>query len=361
MTSVYVHVPFCERKCPYCAFESGVPAGGERELYLDTLAAELGDAPRGEASTLYVGGGTPTVLSAREHARLFAMLARAYPLARGAEVTVEANPNSLSDEHLALWRDVGVTRVSLGVQSLDDGELRTLGRLHDAKTAMRAAESVLASGLGLSVDLMFALPGQSVRRWGEQLKAVISLAPHHISVYQLTVEEGTPFAERALDLCDGADHYRLAQWMLPRAGYAQYEVANFARAGHESRHNLNYWRDGAYVGVGPGAWGYDGRTRRKNAWPLAEWARAVRDGGGPSFEESLDDEAASRQAAVLALRTSTGMIWEDFAARYGDAAAGELRRALGAYPRELVESDGRSTRLTKRGMRVANAIWSELI
>lgn len=365
-SSVYIHVPFCEAKCPYCAFASAVKGGGDEGLYLRAIAEEIAarsDEPAfpRRVKTLYIGGGTPSALSSEGWRELVGMIEGAFSFSAAAEVTVEANPGSLSATHLRQWRDWRVTRVSVGVQSFDDAELALLGRVHSARQAYDAAAACRAAGFFVSLDLMFGLPGQHLRVWARSLRDACALGAHHISIYQLSIEPGTPFEKMDFALHDGYAPYRYAQWLLPRLGYEQYEVASFARTGHESVHNLNYWADGAYLGIGPGAWSYAGGTRSKNEPILERYAGLAGRPERAVCEERLEGDAAARQAAVLALRTKDGINWRRFARRYGEAAAGLAREKLAQFPAGMVRHDETGASLTPKGLRVANRIWEALI
>jgi len=339
-------------------------SGGE-ELYLGALAAEASaraDASAAAVETLYIGGGTPSVLSPEAWRTLVTTLERIFSFSAEAEVTVEANPGSLTAEHLRLWREWRVTRVSVGVQSFDDAELAFLGRPHTAAQAADAAAACIASGFSVSLDLMLGLPGQSLRDWARSLRAASALSVRHLSIYQLTIEPNTPFASRGFALPDGYAPYRYAQWLLPRRGLAQYEVASFAEPGYESRHNLVYWADGAYLGLGPAAWSYDGYVRGRNEPELARYAElALSRGTAFIREERLSPQASARQAAVLALRTASGVDWQRFGQKHGEETAAAIRGALAQFPPDLVNQDPRRAFLTPKGLRVANRIWEELL
>ena len=366
-SSLYIHVPFCERKCNYCAFESAVLREGDADLWLEMLEREfalrLAAAGRPRLATCYFGGGTPTVLSGPQWLSLTKLVERYFDFMPEAEITVEANPNSLAAEHLLTWRDWRVTRVSIGVQSFDDAELSQMGRLHSARQAYGAVSAALAAGFSVSADFIFGLPYQSFANWGRTLREAVRCGLSHISLYQLSLEEGTPWASLDRDtLGDGYAAYRWAQWYLPRKGYRQHEVANFARQGCESRHNINYWREGEYLGAGPGAAGYLAGLRYKNFGSLRRWAAALADGELPVAEsEQLPFERSAREAAVLALRMTSGLDRREFAERYGRQALDSLSASLQKFPRDLYEDDERGIRLTKKGMRVANLIWAELV
>lgn len=363
---VYIHVPFCEKKCPYCSFSSApIQAGrADENLYLDALALETSVAARSAPSldTLYIGGGTPTTLSLGAWNKLIQLLEASFEFSKRAEVTVEANPNSLTAEQMRLWKSWRVNRVSIGVQSTDDAELEFLGRLHNARQAADSVTAAKAAGFSVSVDLMFGLPGATLRNWARTLRDAVSLSPSHISIYQLSIEPGTPFAGRGFELSDGYAEYRYAQWFLPQKGYRQYEIASFAREDRESRHNLNYWFDGNYLGLGPAAWGSLEGRRYRNAPSIDEYVRLMRELRTASvFEERLEGEAAARQAAVLALRTAYGIDVEKFTQRHGDENTKKIISTLNAFPPELVYRDKKTLRLTAKGMRVANVIWGEIV
>lgn len=365
--SLYIHVPFCERKCNYCAFESAPPREGDFELWLSSLKKELAmrRAVLGKLylDTCYVGGGTPTALPPQIWDALIETLESSFDFAPDAEITVEANPNSLRAEHLLAWREWRVTRVSVGVQSFDGAELEMMGRLHGAAQAHEALSAALAAGFAVSADFIFGMPHQTLENWARTLRDAVRFGLSHISLYQLSLEEGTPWENLPREtLPDGYAQYRWAQWYLPRHGYEQYEIANFAREGKESRHNLNYWREGEYLGAGPGAASYINGERWKNLGALREYAAALEAGRPPVREsETLDADSRGREAAMLALRTASGIKRDDFAARFGDAALSRVEQIMNGFPKNLYESDERGIRLTKSGMRVANLIWEELV
>ena len=364
--ALYIHVPFCERKCNYCAFVSSVPKSGERALYLEALSAELSmraEICRTPLETCYIGGGTPTMLDPQQWRALAAVIEKNFIFAAGAEVTVEANPNSMSRKHLEVWKEWRVTRVSIGVQSFNDAELSQMGRVHCADEARRAVSCALSFGFDVNADLIFGLPGQSFRSWGKTLREAACSGLSHISLYQLTPEEGTPWGQLSPEeLGDGYAPYRWAQWYLPKKGYAQYEIANFARPGHESRHNINYWRNGEYIGAGPAAAGYISGRRRKNICSLADYAECIKNGALPEAEsETLAPEKRAREAAVLALRMSRGICAEDFIKEHGAENYRAITETIEKFPHALYEKDACGIRLTKKGMRVANMIWSDII
>ena len=367
--SLYIHVPFCEKKCSYCAFDSCVPSEGEKDLWLDMLAKELewwqkrtGNSPL-SLKTLYIGGGTPTVLDGRQWSRLTWIIDSFFNFEENAEVTVEANPNSLKTEHLLSWRDWKISRVSIGVQSFDDAELEQLGRLHSSAQAYEAISASLASGFSVSADLMFGLPGQTFANWARTLCQAAHSGVHHISLYQLTIEPGTPWEYMQQDdLSDGYAAYRWAQWYMPRKGYSQYEISNFARQGHESRHNMNYWSEGDYLGIGPGASGCIRGWRYTNVSGMDAYSKMLHSGRAViAAGERLSASKRTSEAAVLALRTVKGIERAEFSQKYGDGEDDKIIKKLHQFPEDLYTVTDTVIRLTPRGMRVANRIWSELV
>lgn len=365
--SVYLHIPFCQRKCPYCAFASVCYQEGEGERYLEALSLELDGldsslSARG-VETLYIGGGTPTLFSSPLWKRLMSLLEGSFSFLPNAEVTVEANPGSLTLDHLLLWRDWRVTRVSLGVQSLDDAELFVLGRIHTAQQAAEALCACKAAGFSVSADLMFGLPGGTFRNWARTLHEICVLSPQHLSIYELSLEEGTPWGESPpLNRAEGYLPYRFAQWYLPQKGYEQYEVASFAKPNHQSRHNRSYWADVDYLGIGAAAWGYlDGRRYHNEPNPGLYAAKLLRGESPTVFEETLPPTSRYRDAAVLALRTRSGIEWVSFEEKYGVSACVEIRGRLLPFAPDWVAFSDRGAYLTPRGFRVANQIWAELI
>lgn len=366
--SVYVHVPFCAQKCPYCAFASHVPREGEREDFPRLIERELDLVhPPGSGKipldTLYIGGGTPSYLSPETWKELTRILGDHFQFLPGFEISVEANPDSLQKDHLWLWKDWGVTRISLGVQSLDDDELRWLGRPHDARKAMEAVSAVMASGIDLSVDLMFGLAGQTLRGWHRNLRTILDTGLAHISLYQLTLEEESRWGKDAPgQMAEGYPFYRWAQWYLPHRGYDQYEIASFARDRKWSRHNLAYWYGRDVLGLGPGAWGYMNGTRYWNHSESEIYRNRLVEGHLPiEGKEHLPPEEAFREAAVIALRTRWGIPMKAFRRRYGHQALLTVLNILRSFPKSFFRCQDSHIALSPRGMRVANPIWEALL
>lgn len=315
---LYLHIPFCHRVCPYCSFYKHTPGATPIGAFIDALALEarqrVGTAavpPR----TLYLGGGTPSMLSPRHLARLFEALHDILGFSLLEEVTLEANPATFDEAKARLLRELGVTRVSLGIQSFSPGVLATLGREH---TAAQAAESVAilrAAGIPqVNIDLMFSIPGQSSADWEATLRRAVSLQPDHISTYNLTYEEDTVFFEAlrrgdaAIDEDVDARFFQLAAGYLTSMGFEHYETSNHARPGRRSAHNLGYWRGEDYLGLGPSAVSTLGAVRSKNVADTALYVAQIQAFGHALAEaEPLDAEARRLERIALGLRTSEGI------------------------------------------------------
>jgi len=379
--SVYVHFPYCLKKCPYCDFNSYGTGREEvpHEAYADAVLRELewrlpAVAERTLASVFF-GGGTPSLWRASEIGRVISAIRGAFRVREDdLEITVECNPTSLDRGKAAELRDAGVTRASVGVQSLDAERLAWLGRLHDADGALRALREARAELPRVSGDLMFGLPGQPPGAFLADLERVLETGVDHVSAYALTIEPGTQFGElhkkgRLPIATDDAyaDTFLAVEERLGRAGFAHYEVSNYARPGQEARHNLHYWRGGAYVGVGAGAVGCvdDPTTRRSKRWrsePLP--ARYLETSGTPAVEtwtEALSPADRVREALMLGLRTREGVRLETLEERTGlDLRAGreaaiERRTSRG----ELIVEDG-ALRVPTRHWLALDAIVTDL-
>ncbi len=337
---VYVHWPFCASKCPYCDFNSHVRQGGReggidearfRGAFLRELAHWADLAPGRSVGSIFFGGGTPSLMSAATVGAVIDAIARRWPLAADAEITLEANPGSVEAARFRGYRGAGVNRVSLGVQSLDDGVLRALGRLHTAAEALAAIELARATFDRFSFDLIYARPGQTLPAWREELEQALGRAGAHLSLYQLTIEPGTPFAElhargrlKVPDEETARAFYDLTQELTERAGLPAYEISNHAAPGEECRHNLLYWRYGEYAGIGPGAHGrvVVGGVRQAT---VAErnperWAALVEElGHGLVETASLTPAEEADEALLMGLRLAEGIDLDRLAALTGFA------------------------------------------
>ena len=329
-----MHWPFCASKCPYCDFNSHVRAGGIDEArflraYLSELEhwAEL--APARRVGSIFFGGGTPSLMSAATVAAVLEEIARLWSIDAGAEITLEANPSSVEASRFRGYRQAGINRVSLGVQSLDDADLRALGRLHTVDEAIAAIDVSRATFARFSFDLIYARPGQTLASWQAELARALALAGRHLSLYQLTIEDGTPFAElhargklRVPDSELAHDFYAATQELTERAGLPAYEISNHAAPGEECRHNLLYWRYGEYAGIGPGAHGRVMIAGTRHATVTDRqpegWALRVETAGHGMVEcVALSASEQADEALLMGLRLSEGLDLERLAAISG--------------------------------------------
>lgn len=355
---LYIHIPFCDKRCDYCDFVTFADRPGLADTYLTALEREMKRYAGTAIETLFIGGGTPTALSAAQIERLMTGVRSHFDISRLAEATVEANPESATEERLTAYRDGGINRLSLGLQSADDSTLQRIGRLHDVDGFVRAYERSRRLGFSnVNIDLMFGLPGQTLESWSDTLDRVIALRPDHVSAYALKVEAGTRFhrdgvlADQDLE----ADMYLLASERFSSAGFLHYEISNFAQPGRESKHNLRYWLNQDVIGVGVSAAGYRNSVRRKNTSQLQVYLERSLAGQATETEETLlDPTERDRENLMLQLRLRSGV------------DAGQLRRT-GVPNIDLFlahglaeESAGRFT-LRPAGWLVSNQLFQHLV
>jgi oxygen-independent coproporphyrinogen-3 oxidase len=371
---LYLHVPFCTRRCHYCSFATAPPGAPDAiDAYVATLGAELGllaaaplNAPRLSISTLFFGGGTPSLLAPDQLAAVMAAVHAGFALAADAEITVECNPESVDHARLEAYRSLGVNRVSLGVQGLDDGLLATLGRLHDASGARRAFDAARRAGLdNVSVDLMYGLPHLDLDGWRRTVEAVLDWGPEHLSAYGLTLDGGSPWGTGGVDGLPPeettvAQYWALAEMAAAR-GYEHYEISNYARPGFRSRHNLGYWRRREYLAAGLSACGFLGDRRWSNTRALPRYTAEVRAGRlAIDTAECLTPRQARAEALILGLRTSEGVPAAALDERAGDDAA--LRDRLAGWREQgWLVAEGDRVRLTEAGFLVSDALFVELL
>ncbi len=375
MLGLYIHVPFCAAICNYCNFTRGLFDGALEARYLQALVAEIGratpDAEPPSADTLYFGGGTPSLLSPAEVAEVTAACRTRFRLAAGAEVTLEANPETVDAGRLDAFRRAGVTRLSYGVQSFRDDELRRLERMHSAARAVEAVRLARAAGFdNVSIDLMMWLPGQSVDQWLESVDRAIGVDPDHISLYMLEVYPHLPLraqmaARRWEQLPDdaAAEMYERAMEALERAGYEQYEISNVARPGRRSRHNLKYWSDGEWLGFGPAAHSTRGGVRWRNVSSTDEYIQRIARGETVVAEERrLSADERLGDALFTALRLSDGVPVPELNARYQTDVWSRFGQRLAPYVEAgLLVNEGSRMRLSRRGMLLAHEVMSVFV
>jgi oxygen-independent coproporphyrinogen-3 oxidase len=317
---VYLHVPFCARRCSYCDFSIAVRRTVPVDEYLAGLERELatrfGGEPATEVDTIYFGGGTPSRLGGAGIARAVALVERHFPLATGGELTIEANPEDVDASAVDAWAAAGVNRLSLGSQSFDDRVLAWMHRTHDAPQIERAVHTARAGGIAnLSLDLIFALPAELRRDFHADVRRLVALEPDHVSLYGLTVESATPLGRwvargEAVERPEEGyeTEFLAAHELLASAGLEHYEVSNYARPGRRSRHNSAYWAGVPYVGLGPSAHGFDGSVRRWNARSYAAWRDLALAGADPlEGRERLTEANRSAEAVYLGLRSDVGL------------------------------------------------------
>jgi oxygen-independent coproporphyrinogen III oxidase len=373
---LYLHIPFCHRICPYCSFYKHTPGGTPIGEFVDALGAEaigrrglqpLGTglaSAKGVANpfSIYLGGGTPSMLSPKHLTALFTSIRNTFDLSETSEITLEANPATFDLAKAELFRSLGVTRVSLGIQSFSPHVLKTLGREHSPEEASESVAILRAAGIpSVNIDLMFSIPGQSLADWESTLRHAVSLKPDHISAYNLTYEEDTAFFESlkngsyAENEDKDADHYHLAEEILTAAGFDHYETSNYAQPGHHSQHNQGYWEGADYLGLGPSAVSTIGGVREKNIPDTAAYIRHVSSIGNAIHEtETLTPAQRRIELIALGLRTTRGIPLELL-----DAASLEKAKALAAE--SLLNIGETRIHLTQLGRPLVDPIAAELI
>jgi putative oxygen-independent coproporphyrinogen III oxidase len=373
---VYVHWPFCAAKCPYCDFNSHVRSRIDEEGWLEAILAELDWVRTHQASaqvveTVFFGGGTPSLMKGRSLGRILEKIAANWQMAQNVEITLEANPASADAARFADYKVAGVNRVSLGVQSLNDAALKELGRLHNTTEALAALALATSIFDRVSLDLIYARPGQSDAQWREELTQALALATDHLSLYQLTIEPQTPYAllhkSGQLQMPDeelAAGLYETTQELTQAAGLLAYEISNHARPGQESRHNMIYWRYGDYAGVGPGAHGrldLGGQRTATVAIKLPERWRQEVNNTGHGFGEltAISQEEAAREQLLMNLRLTEGLDLDLYERRWGVRPDGA--KIIGLGEQGLVRLEGARLAATPQGRLLLNRVIEELV
>ncbi|MGI9061034.1 MAG: radical SAM family heme chaperone HemW [Ktedonobacteraceae bacterium] len=380
--SLYLHIPFCHTRCHYCDFNTYASILPLREPYVRALlkeialAGELAQLPDGQprrSRTIFFGGGTPSLLSVAQITRLLAACRRYFAIDADAEITLEANPGTLSQEQLVGLRAAGINRLSMGAQSFDDELLKTLGRIHTTEEITQAVQYARAAGFtSINLDFMFGLPGQTMPHWQETLDRALELHPEHFSLYSLIIEEGTPFhtwvhegriTPGDEDLC--ADMYEYADERLLAAGYENYEISNWSLPGHQSRHNLTYWQNLPYLGMGAGAYSSFGGRRFSDVREPLAYIRLLREGQWPEAKdesEIVGREQAMSETAFLALRTAQGLHLPSFEQRFGQPFSQFVGDRLHLVDEAgLLEYETEWLRLSKRGRLLGNEVFLRLL
>ncbi|MFO8032662.1 MAG: radical SAM family heme chaperone HemW [Desulfohalobiaceae bacterium] len=372
---LYIHFPFCRAKCAYCSFCSQPWKQGLAREYLELLLQEIRlrgrELPGLKIDTIYIGGGTPSLLQPQELEDILAVLEKTFSLPWDMEFSLEANPESCQDlQKLNSFRSLGVNRCSLGLQSLDDQYLSLLGRVHSKDQALRACSLIRRAGFeNLNLDMLWGLPGQSSRDWLQQLGRALELKPEHMSCYCLSLEPGNSLQQRmytkGLDLPAEAEQEEMflkGLELLQYHGLQQYEVSNFALLGRECRHNQGYWEGRDYLGLGPGAVSTRGFLRYKNPESLQDYAQALKHGGLQPEIQQLSRRDKAQEMVMLGLRTTKGLDLQEFWNSYGLDLQGQNQDLLLALQEKgLISRPDARLKLTRSGMLLCDALLGELI
>lgn len=375
---LYIHVPFCRSKCPYCAFVSS--SCGEKEPPAHYLAAlgqhmtrlsEHSWCQEKTFSTLFVGGGTPSIYSGEQLAGLVEQCLALFPFVSGPEISVEANPNTISVEKLSRLREAGVNRLSIGIQSFSDHLLALAGRTHTSEDACSAITCARQAGFeNINLDFIYGLPGQRAEDLRQTLDTAIEKGPEHIALYEMTIEPDTPFAQLAekgrLDLADHdevAEMEVAAQEQLKRAGYGRYEISNYARPGKECRHNINYWQNGSYLGLGAGAVSCFDGFRVRNVADYHQFVDCIQQGIEPFQEgEGLSVEAGFRESVITGLRMLAGVSVAKLRQKYGLEPQKYYGKIIARFvEQDMLRFEDDMMRLTEKSLPVANQVLAELV
>ncbi|MCM1292714.1 MAG: radical SAM family heme chaperone HemW [Bacteroides sp.] len=354
MSGIYLHIPFCHSKCAYCDFYS-TPSSQNIDLYIDRLEEEyrnrIGELGGEKISTIYLGGGTPSILSRRQLERVFSFM----PVDEAEEITMEVNPEDIDEEMARFIADMPVNRVSMGVQTMDNDQLRAIGRRHTADDVVNAVEALRKAGIdNLSLDLIFGLPGQSLKSWIETLDATLSMHPEHLSAYSLMIEPGTKIhAMIRAGKMKEPDQDLMAMMFIhlcnemARRGYEHYEISNFALPGHRSSHNSSYWDLTPYLGLGAAAHSFDGKVRRYNSSNLKQYIS----GQSSPIVEDNDEKSRINDYLLIRLRTAEGVSLDKFEKQFGSR---QLRELLQRCQNTI---DGRRILLEHDRLRIPESMW----
>ncbi len=363
---LYIHIPFCVRKCAYCDFLSFPSCAEEMEAYTEALCREIRLLDGWPLRTVYIGGGTPSILPVSLLEKICRTVVQTGRLLPDAEWTIECNPATFDLKKAKVWRKLGINRVSMGIQSTDDRMLQRIGRIHTADQARTGFHTLREAGFqNITVDLMMGLPGQTLADWENSLQQVKDLQPEHLSCYSLILEEGTPlYAEAengALDLPDEETEramYHETNRILEEAGFRQYEISNWARPGYESRHNTSYWERIPYIGAGLGASSFIDEKRYRNPTSMPEYLN----GAAPCLEETLSLQDQMQETMLLGLRMNRGVRAEVFATRFGRPMTQVFAEEIRTLTEEgLLAADAEGVRLTERGRDLANQVFMRFV
>ena len=368
---IYVHIPFCKKKCNYCAFNSKVAKNFEIENYVDALILEIKNrACREKISTIYFGGGTPSILKISQLKKIFSSIKDNFVLEKNVEITVEINPGTADEIFLQKLREIGFNRLSIGVQSFNDKILKIIGRIHDSKTAIKTINLAKNFFENISIDLMYGLPNQNLENVREDVKIISALNIQHISIYGLEIEEGTNFFElkekNLLNLPNDELTEKMYDFItkkIPELGFERYEISNFAKKGFESRHNTGYWTDEKYFGFGAGAHSYDKKIRTSNICDVDSYIKKIFSGENISeVEEILTEKTAMEEFCFLGLRKIEGISSKTFQERFSKNIFEVYGKVLKKYfELGLMKKDDDKIFLTDKGLKVGNIIFADFL
>ena len=379
MSGLYIHIPFCKSKCLYCDFYTGGARIADWKVYVDCLLNELYHRKEGcikIPDTLYIGGGTPSLIPGNDFQRLITGIKKIFKVSDWEEATIEVNPEDVSSEKIEIWKDSGINRISLGVQSLNDQELSIIGRKHKGETAIKAITKLLEEFKNVSVDIMFGLPGQTLESYISTMEKIIEIRPPHISSYSLMLEEGTAMTllsrQGKLNLPEEEIWIQMSDYTsekLKDSGYYRYEISNYSLPGFESKHNNSYWEGKPYLGIGPGAHSYNGNKKRyANPTNIKEYIKFYKNEGNwrnnSNFykEEILSNDELIEEAIFTRLRTSRGIDLKEFENRFGNLQKETLLKKAYKYINSgfLKEGDG-FLAFTTKGFQISDSLLLSLI
>jgi oxygen-independent coproporphyrinogen-3 oxidase len=372
MAGIYIHIPFCKQACHYCDFHFSTNQNSRNELTMaiaDELSIQKNYLEGDPINTIYFGGGTPSILTIDEIKSILDSARQNFDVLMHTEITLEANPDDLTTEKLLMLKEVGVNRLSIGIQSFDDSVLKFLNRAHTGYSAMQCVNEARIAGFNnISLDLIYAIPGQDDDAWRKNIKQVVALNPEHISSYSLTIEEKTTFgrwsAQGKLKAADdeiAASQLEILMQELEDMGYEHYEISNFSRPTFQSRHNSNYWRQEKYLGVGPSAHSYNGDSRQFNISNNNLYLQSLKDGVIPFEMEILSPEDKTNEYLLTTLRTSWGSDLQKLKNEFGYDVQEIHKNYLDTlHAKKLVEIDHGALKLTKAGKLLADKIASDL-
>jgi oxygen-independent coproporphyrinogen III oxidase len=371
MAGIYFHIPFCKQACHYCDFHFSTSLTHQDDMIAamrDELVLRKEYLLQRPIETIYFGGGTPSILSTVHLESLFQTLNKHYPISPGAEITLEANPDDLTREKLEYWKKLGINRLSIGVQTFPDSLLMQLNRAHQAYQAIDAIGLARDSGFrNVSLDLIYALPGSTTAHLETDIQQALELAPQHISIYGLTIEEKTAFGQwfrkgklKTVSEKEEVSQFELLMDQLPRAGYEQYEISNFAKEGFQARHNSNYWKGEWYLGIGPSAHSFQETSRQFNIPNNAQYVASLKEGKIPATVEQLSSTNQINEYLFTRLRTKWGIDLSELKSLWGYDLAFEQSESLNLYLKDsYLHQQGSIITLTRKGKLVADEIASD--